>query len=164
MKLYDKFKQKMREGWTRLHQIKDAPHSVAGGVAIGIFWGFTPLTGFKTLFSMGTAWAVRCSRLAAVIAVTFHDILLPVWPVVLRWEYQLGYWILSHPHQFPPKLTHTHLHIAELFRWKTLEILKPLMLGSCIIGLPVALVSYYVVERLLERYESKHHRHLTPPP
>jgi len=164
MNLFAKLKEFVAGTWTKLHQIKDAPHSVAGGVAIGIFWGFTPLTGFKTLFSILTAWAVRCSRLSAVIAVTFHDILLPVWPVVLRWEYQLGFYVLSNPHHLPPKLSHGHLHIVELFQWKTLGILGPMMLGSCMIGLPVALISYFVVERLLERYETTHQRHLTPPP
>jgi hypothetical protein len=39
-----------------------------------------------------------------------------------------------------------------------------MMLGSCCIGLPMAVISYWVVERMLERYETKHHRHLTPPP
>ena len=164
MNLYARLKQFLHRTWTRLHQIKDAPHSVAGGVAIGIFWGFTPLTGFKTLFSILTAWAARCSRLSAVIAVTFHDILLPIWPVILRWEYQLGFWVLSSPHHFPPKLSSGHLHFADLFHWKTLGILGPMMMGSCFIGLPVALISYWVVERLLERYETSHQRHLTAPP
>lgn len=164
MKLIARGRHLLHDTWTRLHQIKDAPHSVAGGVAIGIFWGFTPLTGLKTLFSMGTAWLVRCSKLSAVIAVTFHDILLPIWPVILRWEYQLGYWALSHPHTFPPKLSTSHLHFAELFHWKTLGVLGPMMVGSCLIGLPVSIACYWLVERFLERYEARHHRHLTPPP
>ena len=164
MNLYAKLKEFLHRSWTRIHQIKDGPHAVAGGVAIGIFWGFTPLTGVKTLLSILTAWMVRCSRISAVIAVTFHDILLPIWPVVLRWEYQLGYWALSHPHQMPPKLSTSHLHFAELLHWKTLGVLGPMMLGSCLIGLPVALISYWIVERLLERYETTHHRHLVPPP
>jgi len=42
--------------YERLRQIRDAPRAVAGGVAIGIFWGFTPLLGFKTLLSIFFAW------------------------------------------------------------------------------------------------------------
>jgi uncharacterized protein (DUF2062 family) len=113
---------------------------------------------------MLTAWVVRCSKLAAVIAVAAHDVFLPIWPVVLRWEYQLGFWVLSKPHHFPPKLSQTHLHITDLFQWKTLEIVGPMMLGSCFFGVPLALVSYWIFERLLERYEHTHHRHLIPPP
>ena len=120
-------------------------------------------TGRRSRWVILTAWVVRCSKLSAVIAVTFHDILLPIWPVVLRWEYQIGFWLLSHPHHLPPKLSTGHLHMAELLQWKTLEILGPMMLGSCVIGIPMALVSYWAVERMLERYETRHHVHLTPP-
>ncbi len=151
------------EFWTRLRQIRDAPHAVAGGVAIGIFWGFTPLTGLKTLLSIFTAWMSRCSKIPAVIAVALHDVLLPIWPIMLRWEYQIGYWLTSHPHQLPPKLSMHHIHVAELFQWKTLEVLWPTFVGSCVIGLPIALVSYWIVKWVLQRYEVKHHRQITPP-
>lgn len=153
-----------KDAWKQLRQLRDAPHAVAGGVAIGIFWGFTPLTGLKTLFSIFTAWVFRCSKIPAVIAVTFHDVLLPVWPAFLLWEYQIGFWILSNPHRWPPKLALSKLHLAQLFHWKTLELLWPTFLGSCVIGLPIALVFYWIVERALERYEKHHHRQLTPPP
>jgi uncharacterized protein (DUF2062 family) len=150
--------------WTKLRQLRDAPHAVAGGVAIGIFWGFTPLTGLKTLLSIFFAWVFRCSKIPAVIAVTFHDVLLPVWPVILLWEYKVGYWILSNPHQLPPKLIRNKLHLEQIFRWKTLQLLWPTFLGSCVIGLPIALIVYWIVERSLERYEKRRHLQLKPPP
>lgn len=156
-------KQLFLQAWTRLRQLRDAPHAVAGGLAIGIFWGFTPLTGLKTLLSIGTAWVSRCSKIPAVIAVTLHDILLPVWPIILRWEYDLGYWILNRPHRFPPRLGVGKIHMAELLQWKTLGVLWPTFVGSCIIGIPIALLTYWIVKVMLERYETKHHRHLTPP-
>ena len=34
---------------------KDAPHSIAGGTAIGVFFGFVPIFGLKTLCAMGTS-------------------------------------------------------------------------------------------------------------
>jgi uncharacterized protein (DUF2062 family) len=163
MKLRFDIKNFARDTWHKLLQLRDAPHAIAGGVAIGIFWGFTPLTGLKTLLSIFCAWVLRCSKIPAVIAVTFHDVLLPIWPVILRWEYQLGYWILSNPHHLPPKLSVGKLHFAQLLKWKTLQLMGPTMLGSCVIGLPIALVTYYLVERSLERYEKSHHRHLKPP-
>lgn len=164
MKLHWNLKQTFRESWAHLRELRDAPHAVAGGMAIGMFWGFTPLTGLKTLLSILTAWALRCSKLPAVIAVALHDVLLPVWPFILRWEYDLGFWIWNSPHRFPPHLEIHKLHLAELWNWKTLELVWPTFIGSLVIGLPFALVTYWIVERLLERYERTHHRHLTPPP
>ena len=156
-------KKFFRDFWTRLRQLRDAPHAVAGGVAIGIFWGFTPLTGLKTLLSIFTAWVARCSKIPAVVAVALHDVLLPVWPVVLRWEYQIGYWLLSRPHQLPPKIAIGKIRLGALFHWKTLEVLWPTFLGSCVIGAPIALLAYCVVKWMLERYERSHHRQLKPP-
>jgi uncharacterized protein (DUF2062 family) len=156
-------KQSFREFWTHLRQLRDAPHAVAGGVAIGLFWGFTPLTGLKTLLSVLTAWVSRCSKIPAVIAVALHDVLIPIWPMVLRWEYQIGYWLISRPHVFPPKLGISKIRLAELFQWKTLGVLWPTFVGSCVIGVPLALVAYCLVKWLLERYEKSHHRHLQPP-
>ena len=60
------------------------PHAIAGGVAIGVFVGFTPLFGIKTLLSLGGAYLLRCNPIAAVIAVSLHDIVTPLWPVLLR--------------------------------------------------------------------------------
>jgi uncharacterized protein (DUF2062 family) len=154
----------VRRSFERLHQIRDAPHAVAGGVAVGIFWGFSPLTGLKTLLSLGTAWGLRFSRIAAVIAVSLHDVLLPLWPVILRWEYQLGYWIFSHPHRFPPKLVGHLLHWDNLFTARMATVLWKTCVGSVIIGLPFALLTYWLTLVLLARYEAKHHVHLKPPP
>ncbi|HSI13725.1 MAG TPA: DUF2062 domain-containing protein [Chthoniobacter sp.] len=156
-------KQFVHDMWMRLRQLRDAPHAVAGGVAIGIFWGFTPLTGLKTLLSIFTAWVTRCSKIPAVIAVSLHDVLVPVWPIILRWEYQIGYWIINRPHQFPPRLSVGKIHMSELFRWKTLEVLWPTFIGSLVIGIPIALICYFILKSTLERYETSHHRHLTPP-
>jgi uncharacterized protein (DUF2062 family) len=157
-------KQLAVETWTKLRDLRDAPHAIAGGVAIGMFWGFTPLVGLKSLLSIFTAWVLRCSKFPAVIAVAFHDVLLPVWPVILRWEYQIGYWMLSNPHHLPPRLSAKKLHFSEFFHLKTLEVLWPTLLGSLVIGIPSALICYWIVERALERYEQTKNRQLTPPP
>ena len=77
----------------RLLAIRDTPEAIAGGVALGLFFGFSPLFGFKTLLAILFAWLTGSNILAAVIAVTMHDILLPFMPVIYRWEYDMGYWL-----------------------------------------------------------------------
>src|SRR5438874_3609798 len=84
----------------KLMQIRDTPHAVAGGMAIGLLIGFTPLLGFKTLLALLAAWLTRCSKLASVIGVTAHDLLWPIWPLILRWQYVIGFWVLNH--RLPP--------------------------------------------------------------
>src|SRR5438128_5852513 len=91
-----------KEHSLKLLAIRDTPNAIAGGVAIGIYLGFTPLVGLKTILSIFFAWLVGCNLLAAAFAVTLHDVLLPFMPVIYRWEYQIGYWLMSQPHHLPP--------------------------------------------------------------
>src|SRR6266568_4839097 len=56
-----------KEHSLKLLAIRDTPQAIAGGVAIGIFFGFTPLFGLKTLLSILFAWLTRSNILAAVL-------------------------------------------------------------------------------------------------
>ncbi|GAB4178039.1 MAG: hypothetical protein Fur0032_18450 [Terrimicrobiaceae bacterium] len=140
----------------KLFEIKDRPHAVAGGAAIGIFMGFTPLFGLKTLLCLGASFVLRCNPIAAVVAVSLHDIVTPIWPFLLRIEYDLGYFILSRPHHIPPKLEHHHLHVGELLKWTTfLDLGLPLLVGSLFLAVPFAALTYGVVYFLITRKRVK---------
>jgi uncharacterized protein (DUF2062 family) len=151
----NKLLEHFRSLWKRLLELRDTPHAIAGGVAIGMFYGFTPLFGVKTLLSLVTAWLARCSKIAAVIAVTLHDVVTPFWPVLLRIEYDIGYWLLSNPHMLPPKLKlkhGVHFDLAEMLHWTTfLKVGLPLLVGSLVIAVPAALVSYAVAYQIMLR-------------
>lgn len=125
---------------------KDAPHSVAGGTAIGVFFGFIPIFGLKTVSAMGVSMLTRCSVVASVIGVSTHDILLPIWPLILRLQFQVGFWLLSHPHHFAPKLTKQDFRISEIFQWDNfVDIGLPLMVGGVICAIPFTFLSYGAV-------------------
>ena len=51
-------KRWLHEHSLKLLAIRDTPEAIAGGVAIGIFFGFTPLFGLKT------ALTILCQRSA----------------------------------------------------------------------------------------------------
>ena len=143
----------IQETVRKFHELldaKDAPHSVAGGTAVGVFFGFLPIFGFKTLAAMGVALATRCSVVAAVIGVSAHDVLLPLWPLILRWQFQVGFWILSSPHHFAPPLTKQDFHFSEIFQWDNfIDIGLPLLVGGAVFALPIAGLSYAVVLRVM---------------
>src|SRR6185369_15589372 len=94
-------KRWFREHSLKLLAIRDTPEAIAGGVAIGIFFGFMPLFGLKTLLAILFAWLTRSNILAAVIAGTLHDVILPFMPFMYRSEYVVGYWLLTNPHEMP---------------------------------------------------------------
>src|ERR1051326_1981491 len=55
----------LHEHSLKLLAIRDTPEAIAGGVAIGLFFGFTPLFGLRFLASMFFAWLTRSNLPAA---------------------------------------------------------------------------------------------------
>ena len=148
----------------KLLAIRDAPSAIAGGAAIGIFFGFTPLFGLKTILSLLFAWLFRCNLLAAAIAVTLHDLVLPFMPVVFRWEYDVGYWLLSNPHRLPASIRHLRWNPQAWRSWTTfVTVGVPLLVGSLVCAAPVAAACYFVTYRFVKRRQQKH-QHLDPDP
>jgi uncharacterized protein (DUF2062 family) len=145
--IWDKYRRCKRG----LTQIRDTPHAIAGGVAIGVVFAFTPLIGLKTLLAVLVAWMFGCSKLSAALAVTFHDILLPLAPFILRWQYQIGFLMISYPHRWPPKISPKHFNFENYFSWKTLQVLWPTFAGSLVFGIPIAVVSYFVALAIVNR-------------
>jgi uncharacterized protein len=150
----------LHEHSLKLLAIRDTPEAIAGGVAIGIYIGFTPLIGLKTALTILFAWLTRSNILAAVIASASHDILWPVMPVIFAAEYDVGYWLLSHPHHFPPSIAKTHLDIHALRSWSNLlTIGKPMLVGSLLCSAPFAAAAYWFSKRLVARHQRKKHLH-----
>ncbi len=157
--------QWLKEHSLKLLAIRDTPNAIAGGVAIGIFFGFTPLVGLKTLLSILFAWLTRCNIVAAAIAVTLHDVALPFMPVLFRWEYNLCYWLLIDPHHWPPRLLDLHWHAREWRRWTTFfSVGRPLLLGSVIVSTPAALLVFGITRNIVLRHRKRHpHTETTNP-
>ena len=157
----------LRSKWRKVHELldaKDAPHSVAGGTSIGVFFGFLPIFGLKTLGAMGVSLTTRCSVVASVIGVSLHDVFIPIWPLILRYQFQIGFWILSHPHHFAPPLTKQDFAFSEIFQWDNfVEIGLPLLIGGVVFALPISLGSYAAVLLIMKR-RAERKRQLEPPP
>lgn len=135
-----------------LHDIRAEPEAVAGGVAIGMFMGFTPFIGLKTLLALFIAWVARCSKMAAVITVTLHDVLLLLQPVLIWVEYLLGNWVLQRPSkkELPQLLGHFWEHWGSFFQWSFFnECIYPVIIGWIIVGLPFAVASYFLMHSVL---------------
>lgn len=138
----------------RLLEIKDTPHAIAGGAAIGIFMGFPPLFGVKTLLCLGLAAILRLNPVAAVIAVCLTDILTPFLPVLLTLQYGLGVWALSGFHEFPQTLDAHHIALSDMLKWTTfVGVAIPMLVGSLFLAIPSAAVTYPLVLRIAQKHQ-----------
>jgi uncharacterized protein (DUF2062 family) len=134
----------------RLINIKDTPHSIALGLAIGIFFGFTPLLSLKTLLSIGVAWVCKSNKIAAAISVTLHDLLLPFMPAIYLWEYKVGFWALHG--QMPQRFSLHRLALWDYLKWTTFfTVVRPILVGSVILGLPFAALIYFLCRGIVAR-------------
>lgn len=141
--------------WLQAHQLTlmtlpDTPHAIALGSAIGMFFGFTPLFGLKTLLSLGGAWLGKGNKTAAVITVTLHDVLLPFVPAMFFWQYKMGMWAL---HGYVPEHPgFRHMALYDYVAWTTfLTVGRPILIGSLFFALPAAVVVYFGLRGVLLR-------------
>lgn len=147
----------LHEHSLKLLAIRDTPQAIAGGIAIGVFFGFTPLFGLKTLLSILFAWISGSNILAAVIAGTLHDVILPFMPVVYRWEYIIGYFLLTSPHQLPPHIGRPD-HTLFTLRGMTVLLEKVgryALVGGVIFATPFSVLSYFISWRIVDRHQKK---------
>jgi len=130
----------------------DTPHSIALGSAIGIFFGFTPLYSLKTVLSIGFAWICRSNKLAAAIASNLHDICFLVMPAVYFFEYKIGCWVWQRPLRQKPC---QHFVLGDYLHWHFLgRVVWPALIGSLFMGLPSALLTYFIMRMLVSRARS----------
>ena len=140
------------EAIRKLFAIQDSPESIACGMGVGVFLGFTPLYGLKTLLALLLAILLRGNKIAAVIGVNLHDVVLPLVPVVLGMEYELGFWLLSRPHHLPASLDLIHLRPHEWLRWTTFfDVGMPMLVGSLMMGIPFGFAAFFITRSLLAR-------------
>jgi uncharacterized protein len=148
----------LHEHSLKLLAIRGTPEAIAGGIAIGMFFGFTPLFGLKTVLAIFFAWLTRSNILAAVLAGTLHDLILPIMPFIFIWEYKIGFWVLNQ--EWPHSVR--RLRLAMPHNWHdwahllTTGVGKPMLLGSMVIALPLAGTCYFIAKTIVERHRKKH--------
>jgi uncharacterized protein (DUF2062 family) len=146
----------LHEHSLKLLAIRDTPAAIAGGVAIGIFFGFVPLFGFKTLLALFFAWLTRSNVLAAFLAATAHEVLFPLMPLIYRWQYDVGYWLLSIPHRWPASMLKMSWSPKEWWTWDTLRAVgPPFLLGSFLCSGSCALLGFFITRGMVARYHRK---------
>jgi uncharacterized protein (DUF2062 family) len=141
--------------WMRAHHVTimtlpDTPHVVALGSAIGVFFGFSPLLGMKTILAFLIAWACKANKTAAVIFVQLHDLLLPLMPAMFLWQYKLGMWALYR--RLPQRPGFRRVSLSDFMEWTTfLTVGRPILVGSLFFAVPAAILVYFGLRAVLIR-------------
>lgn len=143
----------------RVLRLTATPHSIAAGVAAGVFMSFTPLIGLHILISAALAWLIRGNLVAAAIGTTAcNPITVPfMWAGSLA----IGRFILygRYPAETAPVDIGSilaHFDFSQLWG----PVLMPLTVGCVPLGLAFALLFYGLTRWAVVAFRGERRRRL----
>jgi uncharacterized protein (DUF2062 family) len=171
--------RRFRERVTAVFHLDEEPSRLAMGMAVGVFIGVTPLYGLHTLLALAVAFVFRLNK-AATITGTWLN--LPWFaPFVYGFSLKLGEAILSGDFGVSRMSVSELAEVAVAYLWANpyehagdfwqllWDILfvasKPLFVGTTVVGLILAVVTYVVtLEAVREARRFHLIEHLPPRP
>ena len=132
-----KFKRLVRYIYIRFIRLRSHPQAIARGLAAGVFAGSYPLFGLQTIIGVAIAATIRGNKLVAAAGTWISNPLTYV--PIYAFNYQIGRWILGQTNT-------TSLSNRSPQEWMSLgfDITVALLVGSTLVGIVLALISYYV--------------------
>ncbi|AXS40245.1 DUF2062 domain-containing protein [Breoghania sp. L-A4] len=135
----------------RVLRLTASPHAIAAGIAAGALASFTPFIGFHFIIAFVIAYIIGGNMLAAALGTSVGNPL--TFPFIWASTYRLGTWILSGTlpaHQ-------SNMITESLFEHSIdtiMPILKPMLLGSAILGIIAGAVLYAIVYGTVRTYQA----------
>ena len=162
----------------RLKRIPDTPHKISLGMSCGIFASFTPLFGLHFLIAGLLSYVLRANVLASLIGTFIGN---PItFPIITVFNLKLGEWILGSNEYssgdggkiFEGFLDFIFLIYKSLFTEGSIGensvprmneflygVFIPYSLGGLILGISVAIISYFLLRPLVSTYKKKRDSH-----
>ena len=124
------------------------------GFSVGVFSAFTPFIGFHTVITLFVVWLVRANYFSSIIG-TFVG--TPItYPFMWVASMSVGSVFLE-----GEKLTANYFKDVSIYSWDFLNLIKPFLFpflfGSIILGSISAILSYYLVKKLVIAYRKRKH-------
>ncbi|MFA5286746.1 MAG: DUF2062 domain-containing protein [Candidatus Omnitrophota bacterium] len=135
----------------RAFKAHNKPHEIALGVAIGAFIGILPVYGFHTILCVIAFFLIPKANKLAVLLGT--NVSLPPTVATITWTaYDIGRMILINKH-YPPI---SWEYLRDLRFSKISAFYYPLLIGSVVLGLLVALILYLITWVIVNQIRKKH--------
>ncbi len=138
-----------RYWYIKISRIRESPHSVAMGLAVGVFVGCLPIIPFQIITALAIAIVLRCSKIAAALGTWITNPLYA--PFVYYGLYLVGRMIIPvKKKQFEPEdLTVFNIvNIGWDFFWLMFS-------GGIVVGAVLAFVTYFCSVRFVRFYHDK---------
>lgn len=145
----EKLKRFLRYWYLRLVRIQATPHTIAVGLAAGVFVGLLPVLPFQTVLAVALAFVVRGSKIAAALGTWISNPLN--WAFCYLMFYYVGKAVV--PFDVPP-LDLERVEMAQLLEsgWRLLFVM---MVGGLVVATPTAIVSYFLALKGVTAYRAR---------
>lgn len=161
MRFWESFKRAIRYNYLRVMRLKVSTHSIALGVAVGVFTGCLPVLPFQTVVAVALAFVCRCSKVAAAAGTWVSNPLN--WIPFYTACFFIGNGLIPIDVTFDPH----HMELKELLDQGG-GIVIVMMTGGLVMAIPSSILSYFItfkavtrfrqrrMMRLINQYKSKH--------
>jgi uncharacterized protein (DUF2062 family) len=146
----DRLYRYLRESYRRIVSPRGDPRRAALGFANGVLIGFSPLLGFHTILAVFFASLFRWNKISAALGVWVCNPFTA--PFIFSLDYLVGSRIFKMegmagvPDEIPARLITRMLHDVP-------EVFFSILVGGLILGLPAAVLSYYISYPLITKYQ-----------
>ncbi len=132
--------------------IRGEPREIALGLALGVFVGFTPTMGFQMIQAVFFAALLGWNKVSAALGVWVTNPLTA--PFLYALTYKTGTLFYSPVQKFASEDDASRLTFMDLIQ-KTPEVFICLIIGGVVIGLPVAVLTYFLARDGIIEYRLK---------
>ena len=153
-------RRRATEYYQRLMETPGRIDQVAGGFALGVFFGFSPWHGFHFLLTMAFCALLRRSYAAGMLGAIVFNVFTGLF--IFAAELEVGRRVLGIGRiRLPPELKFNYHGLRQLFTAGA-HIFLPYLVGSVIVGGVAAVISYFWLRTSLKAYRErvylrKHH-------
>lgn len=138
-----------RYWYLRVVRIQASPHTIAMGLAVGVFVGLLPLLPFQTILAIALAFALRGSKIAAFLGTWVSNPLC--WVPVYMLVYVAGKAVVPFD---VPAFTPSRFEMTQIFGmgW---NFFAAMMIGGLIVATPSAALSYVLAFKGVQAYRAR---------
>ena len=141
----------VKKAYVRFLKIRGTPREISLGFALGIFVAMSPTMGFQMAIAIPIAAMLKWNKIAAAMAVWVSNPLTA--PFIYGPTYFVGAKLLGMSlglNAADAASRSTMLAFAE----KAPEIFGAMTLGGVVLGLPLAVVSYFIAFYAVQKYQT----------
>jgi hypothetical protein len=143
-------KRFFRFQYLRILRLKQSPHEIAMGLALGIFIGFMPIIPFQLATVIVLAFIFKASKLAAVIATWISNpVNMPLFYSMLYFVGRTVFPFMEAP--FPEGQDLSFLVLLES-GWHLLVVM---VMGGMVLGIPGSIITYFASRKLVAGYQRR---------